>query len=183
MTLCRNCVVWMRAHSRILIVTNVLVVCSGVTQVAAGASVPCVPQGATAGWMLYIDRADGFCLLYPADYKRIRHSTRRKGTVDLRTSDSDIYIFLEHKAFDLQRLLEHAPTGADFPPQAEIAGPNTFYYYGTGGGGVSYPDQFFLDMKGKTLYITFDGPYDNGKSPSTGTRALEPKILSTLRVF
>jgi len=98
-------------------------------------------------------------------------------------SGANIFISFEDKAFDLQRFVERAPTGYDSPPEPMKAGPNTFYYYGPGGGGVSYADQYFFDLKGKTLYVFFDGPYVNDKTPSAETKALEPQLLSTLRVF
>ena len=40
----------------------------------------------------------------------------------------------------------------------------SFYYYGPGGGGVEYPDQYFLNLKRKTLLIIFDGPYIDGQN-------------------
>ncbi len=164
-------------------VFSLLVLPAGITQISSGASVPCIAQGETAGWKTFVDRAHGFCLLYPPTYKRVPNVTRKKGTVDLAGSGSDISIFFENKAFDLERLVDHAPTGIDFPPEPVSAGPNTLYRYGPGGGGVLYPDQFFFDLKGKTLYITFDGPYEGDKTPIPETKALEPKLLSTLRVF
>jgi hypothetical protein len=132
-----------------------------------------------------VDRAHGFCLLYPLLYKRVPSTAQKKGLVTISNSDSgaNIFIFFENKAFDLQGLVENTPTGYDSPPDPVSAGPNTFYYYGPGGGGVSYADQYFLDLRGKTLYITFDGPYVNDKTPSPGTKSLEPRLLSTLRVF
>jgi hypothetical protein len=33
-----------------------------------------------------------------------------------------------------------APTGIDDPPERKQIGPETFYYYGPGGGGVDYVD-------------------------------------------
>jgi hypothetical protein len=97
--------------------------------------------------------------------------------------EASIYITFEDKAFDLQSLVARAPTGYDSPPEPAPAGPNTFYYYGPGGGGVDYADQYFFDLKGKTLYISFSGPYVNDKTPSSETKALEPKLLASLRTF
>ena len=164
---------------------SLLIAFVGLRQVSTGASVPCLPKGATIGWRTYVDRPHGFCLLYPPVYKRVPSATQEKGLVTVSNSDSgaNIFIFFENKAFDLQRLVEHAPTGYDSPPEPVSAGPNTFYYYGPGGGGVSYADQYFLNLKGKTLYITFDGPYVNNKTPSLETKTLEPRLLSTLRAF
>jgi hypothetical protein len=135
----------------------VLVGWFGSGQALAGGRAPCVAQGATAGWKTYIDRKHGFCLLYPQIYKRVSSTTRREESVTLRRSDveASIYITFENKAFDLQSFVERAPTGYDTPPDPVPAGSNTFYYYGPGGGGVDYADQYFFDLKGKTLHISF----------------------------
>jgi hypothetical protein len=162
-----------------------LVGCFGSRQAAAASRIPCVAQGATAGWKTYIDRKHGFCLLYPPIYKRVSNTIRQEDIVTLSRSDleASIYIAFEDKAFNLQSFVERAPTGYDSPPDPVRAGPSTFYYYGPGGGGVSYADQYFFYLKGKTLYISFDGPYVNDKTPSPETKALEPKLLSSLRTF
>jgi hypothetical protein len=173
----------MRRFLSSLAVLAVVVVPFGMRQASAGGGSACVPKGGTAGWRTYTDRAHGFCLLYPPIYKRVPHAAHR-GIVTLSSTDSgaNIFISFEDKAFDLQRFVERAPTGYDAPPDPVKAGPNTFYYYGPGGGGVSYADQYFFDLKGKTLYVFFDGPYVNDKTPSAETKALEPELLSTLRV-
>ena len=173
----------MRECLNALVLSGILVACFGSRQASTATDAPCVAEGSTAGWKTYIDRAHGFCLLYPPAYKIVRNSNREKGTVDLRDSGSDIYIFFGNKTFDLPGLVDHAPTGIDFPPEPFSAGRNTFYRYGPGGGGVFYPDQYFFNLKGKTLCITFDGPYERDKTPIPSTKALEPKLLSTLRVF
>ena len=162
-----------------------LVGCFGSREALASGSSRCLAHGATVGWKTYIDRKHGFCLLYPPIYKRVSNTIHQEGLVTLSRSDSQasIYITFESKAFDLQSFVERAPTGYDSPPDPVPAGPNTFYYYGAGGGGVSYADQYFFDLKGKTLYISFDGPYVNDKTPSPETKALEPRLLSSLRTF
>jgi len=48
---------------------------------------------------------------------------------------------------------------------------------------VEYPDQYFFDLKGKTLLIIFDGPYINDKTPSLDTKDLEERLLQTFRTF
>ena len=142
----------------------------------------CAPV--TGGWSKYVDRAHRFCFLYPSIYRREHNKYDKEGTVTLRRAHSDgrIYVVFEDKAFDLQRFIEHAPTGYESPPEATQSGPNTFYYYGPGGGGVSYADRFFYNLRGKTLYITFDGPYpDDDKSPTRETKEFEEKILASFR--
>ena len=54
--------------------------------------------------------------------------------------------------------------------------------YGSGGGGAQYPDQVFFNLKGKTLYIVFDGPYD-GRSPTRETEQIESEMLASFRTF
>lgn len=51
------------------------------------------------------------------------------------------------------------------------------------GGGVSYPDGYYFNLKGKILLIDFDGPYENDKTPTPATKEMERKLLATFRVF
>jgi hypothetical protein len=67
-----------------------------------------------------------------------------------------------------------APTGIETPRERRQLGAETFYYYGPGGGGAEYPDQYFFDLKGKTLLIAFDGPYID-KTPSPETKNIKKK--------
>lgn len=85
--------------------------------------------------------------------------------------------------FSLDRIRENfAPTGLqDIPPKKVQAGQNTFYYYGAGGGGVFYPDSFYYNLNGKLLVISFDGVYENDKTPNTETKQLEMQILETFK--
>lgn len=76
-----------------------------------------------------------------------------------------------------------APTGIESPPEPFPVGKNTFYYYGPGGGGVSYPDGYFFDLRGKLLVIDFDGPYENEKTPTPETKQMERKILESFQEF
>jgi hypothetical protein len=76
-----------------------------------------------------------------------------------------------------------APTGFDSPPEPQRIGQNTFYYYGTGGGGVSYPDGYYFNLHGKILAIDFDGPYENDKTPTPETNQMEQKVLASFREF
>lgn len=63
-------------------------------------------------------------------------------------------------------------------------GAHTFYYYGTGGGGVNYPDDYLDDLNGSIQEISFDGPYPPGsKSPSEETEQMEKKILESFRLL
>ena len=152
--------------------------------------------GIPHGWKTYVDRVHGFAFAYPPIYKRIRRPDsgplERTGKaaaegrwVGLRhqRSDARIDFILEDQPFDLNSLVKDAPTGNDEPPGPVEEGDNTFYVYGAGGGGVEYPDQFFFNFKGKTLYIVFDGPYINDKTPSDETKKIEEKVLASFRTF
>jgi hypothetical protein len=88
--------------------------------------------------------------------------------------------------FDLHSFIRGAPTGIESPPEPLQVNGETFYYYGPGGGGVSYPDQYFFNLKGKTLYISFDGPYAHEKGekgPSYETKQMEIQMLASFRTF
>jgi hypothetical protein len=61
-------------------------------------------------------------------------------------------------------------------------GGSTFYYYGRGGGGVAYPDEYFYNLDGNILAIAFDGPYPaHDNSPTAKTKEMEKKILGSFR--
>lgn len=153
--------------------------------------------GTPPGWKTYVDRVHGFAFAYPPIYKRIRRPDSRENWeeqmkaaaegrwVGLRhqRSDARIDFILENKPFDLNSFVKDAPTGYDEPPSPVEEGDNTFYVYGAGGGGVEYPDQFFFNLKGKTLYIVFDGPYINDKTPADETKKIEEKVLASFRTF
>jgi hypothetical protein len=76
-----------------------------------------------------------------------------------------------------------APTGIDSPPEALQIGKNTFRYYGPGGGGVTYADVYYFDLRGKILAIGFDGPYENDKTPTSDTKQIERKVLESFQEF
>jgi hypothetical protein len=92
-------------------------------------------------------------------------------------------VFLEDQPFNLESFVPGAPTGIEDPPEPKQFGSETFYYYGPGGGGVEYPDQYFYNLKGKTLEIAFDGPYVRSKTPSQETKDNEEILLQTFRTF
>jgi hypothetical protein len=79
--------------------------------------------------------------------------------------------------------MKMAPTGYDSPPEPVRLGKHTFYYYGPGGGGVSYPDGYYYNLRGKILVIYFDGPYENDKTPTAATKTMEKKVVGTFREF
>jgi hypothetical protein len=154
------------------------------------------------GWKTYTDKLHRFRISYPPNYK-LTHIGKPKmvqprdgekyivrygpvGAVLLTRpthSDAAIVIYVSGKPFDLQRFVRQAPTGVEQPPLRIRVGDKTFYYYGPGGGGVCYPDQYFYNLRGKTLYMDFEGPCVNDKTPDAATKALEPVMLASLRVM
>ena len=47
-----------------------------------------------------------------------------------------------------------------------------------------YPDQYYFNLKGKTLRIGFDGPYEDGiKTPTAEAKETEQKVLESFREF
>jgi hypothetical protein len=74
-------------------------------------------------------------------------------------------------------------TGIESPPEPILIGNKTFYYYGPGGGGVAYLDQYFLNLHGKLISIAFDGPYENENTPTVEAKKLERKMLASFREF
>jgi hypothetical protein len=77
-----------------------------------------------------------------------------------------------------------APAGLDDTPPATVrVGRRVFSFYGHGGGGVDYSDQYLMEMNGKILSIQFGGPWKDSKSPIEETKKLETKILSTLQTY
>jgi hypothetical protein len=166
---------------------------------------PC-PVETASGWRTYVDRLHGFCFSYPRTYTRVANPWLKKYTnapdksvlerlrkaaqehrllrlQNKKDTTAGIIVSLEDEPFNLESFVAGAPTGIEDPPERKQIGPETFYYYGPGGGGVAYPDQYFFDLKGKTLLIIFDGPYINDKTPSPETKDLERRLLQTFRTF
>ena len=96
---------------------------------------------------------------------------------------ANIRVCVLHERFRPSTLMRMAPTGIDSPPEPVRIERNTFYYYGPGGGGVSYPDGYYFNLRGKILIIDFDGPYDNDKTPTPETKKMELKVLASFREF
>ena len=166
-----------------------LAACGSVlAQASAEERVPCGTQSPSDGWHTYVDRVHDFCFRYPSIYKRVPsvtgfHAKKQAITFQRLHSDAYIFVWFENKPFNLQRFAKTAATGWESPPSPVRVGKYTFYYYGRGGGGVAYPDAYFFNLRGKTLYVTFDGPYMNDNTPSAETKKLEREILATFRTF
>lgn len=186
----------------------VLLICKPVvSQTSRKHREPCPVKTSPSGWPTYVDRLHGFCFSYPPTYapvaepwlEKYTHAPNKSALGYLRKAAQEgrmlrlqnkqetsvsIGVFLYNdEPFNLNTLVRGAPTGIEDPPERRQFGIETFYYYGPGGGGAEYPDQYFFNLKGKTLLIDFDGPYINDKTPPQETKKMEELLLGTLRTF
>lgn len=161
------------------------------------ATIATCAAGQSAAIKRYVDYNLGFELSYPASYRvtelpcefarwfaemgcqKLLYLSRGTGQ-----SQGNIALILDRRHFSLARLeTGYAHTGWVEPRQIQI-GTHTFYFYGAGGGGVTYPDDYLYDLNGLILNIKFDGPYASGsKSPTEETQQVEKKILGSFRVL
>lgn len=141
----------------------------------------------TAHWKTYRNEEYGFEIKYPNVYAQSSECSKSLTEICLvnikhLNADASISIQFMDKNFNLKDIKQRfAPTGNENLPEQIIAGQNIFYFYGAGGGGVSYPDNYFYNLNGKILIISFNGPYVSDKTPSDETKKLEPQILSTFK--
>jgi hypothetical protein len=178
-----------------------LLVCGAAGTFAAGQN-PCREHSTQAAWKVFVDQKLGFCFEYPPQYQIAppRHApgvsgtdkekwlgrlATKPGSVELATADDEenaiIDIYLSDAPCSVDRLKRSAPTGyADIPPKRIRTAHGTFYFYGAGGGGVDYPDEYYTRLQGGTLTIAFIGPYAGDK---TATKHIEPKVLASFRRF
>jgi hypothetical protein len=134
---------------------------------------------------VYADANHHFCFRYPPSYKPVaKHegSCRQPKLRDEKTR-ANIYICVDRNKFELSSLAALAPTGIESPPEPVEIGSRTFYYYGPGGGGVQYPDRYYFNLRGNTLSIDFDGPYENDKTPTERAKEMERKVLASFYQF
>ena len=148
---------------------------------------PCVSSAdsETSRWRVYADPKHQFCFRYPQSYEAIASPQKvcNKPKLHAKRTGGDIYVCASGGKFDLSAMAGKGPTGIEDPPQPIQAGRNTFYYWGPGGGGVSYADQYYFDLHGKELSIVFDGPYENDKTPTAETKKMELQMLRSFREF
>lgn len=151
-----------------------------------------IVEDETVDWQTYRNEEFGFEVKYPNIYKigvspQLNEYQKSQGMiylVHLKHSDinASISVRFTNMNFNLQDIKQRfAPTGNESLPEQIKAGQNTFYFYGSGGGGVSYPDNYFYDLNGKILIIDFDGPYISDKTPSDEIKQLESQILSSFK--
>jgi hypothetical protein len=148
----------------------------------------------TAGWKIYTNKKMGFEFKYPNFYSDVtskgfpglglRQNLNYIAQFENHGDNSSFFILSDLSPFSLDNLKEFAPTGSELiPPVTKQIGNLTFYYYGPGGGGVRYPDQYFINLNNTILEFSFNGPYDNDKTPSESAKELELNILSTFKFF
>lgn len=145
----------------------------------------------------YVDYSLGFELSYPASYRTtelpcvVARSLAREGLQSLLyvskgagENQGNILLILDRRHFSLATLeTRYAHTGWEEPQQVQV-GAHTFYLYGAGGGGTTYPDDYIDNLNGLILEIRFDGPYVSGsKSPVEETQQVEKKVLRSFRVL
>jgi hypothetical protein len=164
---------------------------------------PCEAHTAHPDWLIYTNRELHFCLRYPPTYHEVSVPSSDEssifqlvGRLDLNElppgtygapvdNKASIYFVLNPKSFSVKQLQTCcAPTGLDdtSPTTIHIA-ERVFYFYGPGGGGVDYPDDYLMEINGKILSIQFGGPWKDSKSPIEETKRLETTILSTLQTY
>jgi hypothetical protein len=165
---------------------------------------PCEADTTHPDWRVYTNHEFRFCLRYPPTYREVPapppdefSSTRGSldslelkslplgtygGPVDNKAGIGFVYI---PKSFSVRQMETCcAPTGLDdTPPTTLSVNHHVFYFYGPGGGGVNYADQYLMEMNGKILSIQFGGPWKDSKSPIEEMKSLEAKILSTLQTY
>lgn len=165
---------------------------------------PCPTENTPAGWKTYVNEKYRFCFSYPPNYTPIAEPWLEKYTHDpecsreifeaaeagraLRLQDTQhpdacLCVTVGTDGWDLQAMTKYAPTGLESPPEPKIIAGQVFYYYGPGGGGVCYPDQFFYDLRGKPLSISFCGPCVDDKTPTAETKKIEDQVLATFQTY
>jgi hypothetical protein len=138
-------------------------------------------------WHKYVNRTYGFSLRYPDTYTPIPHPDAQGRCPDYDNykcllwlarrdnRDVEIGVSLDLQPFHL------TPNSGDVLPTRQLIGGHIFYGGTLGSMAVGFSDNYYLNLKGKTLVITF-GPGDSA-NPGEETKQLEPKMLNTLRTF
>ncbi|HTX42332.1 MAG TPA: hypothetical protein VMD25_10925 [Acidobacteriaceae bacterium] len=162
---------------------------------------PCALHPTRRGWHVFVDYRDGFCFEYPHKYRiapavfspgympdpKIRFIGRLTTKPSSNEPDNphvaEIDVYDEGYPFRLKDLIQFWPIDEDNAPPLVHAAHADFYYCGPGGGGVSYPDDYFFGARGRTFSISFDGPYKGDRTPDAETKRIEPEVLASFRTF
>ena len=160
--------------------------------VAQKAASLCAGESGISEWLEYSNDDLHLSFKYPPRYHVAKVTWRNQGEfkllVSLRNKNNGAIISLGTMSgtLDPQKLPPYAPTGVMKPPTLIKIGDRQFYYYGRGGGGVSYPDQYFWSDGINTYQAIFDGPYSAShdpnfppNSPTRCTKRLENALLNT----
>ncbi len=161
------------------------------------------PYAKRSHWHEYVNREYGFSFSYPDTYRPLRISPPSDGKQEARPHNRDLLLLrsfedpdaaisinIDVRPFSLRVIAqEYAPRGSEPStrqplPKGHRIGNHIFYYYGGFSGGPgNNPDNYLVEVNGKTLRIQFDGPYTYPDIPIEETKKLEPTILKTLRTF
>lgn len=167
-----------------MIVMAALLVSSALAQ--RSGTTPCATAvgSETSPWRVYIDRDRHFCFRYPGSYTPIAHPkpSCRGPKLEDKKSGANIGVCVLDEDFRADVLVGRMAPAFDSPPKPQRIGQNTFYHYGPGGGGVSYPESYYFNLRGKILAIDF-GPYEKDKTPTAETKQKEQEVLASLREF
>lgn len=166
---------------------------------------PCNRHPTKRGWHVFADHRDRFCFEYPPQYRSAppvfapgvsmglasrfigRLTTNPSPDEEASVEDpkaASIDVFAYGIPFRPENLARFAPTGdQENPPQRVHAAHGDFYYYGRGGGGVDYSDDFYFGHRGRTFSIKFVGPFTRSNIPDPETKKLEPEVLATFHSF
>jgi hypothetical protein len=147
--------------------------------------------GQTARMKAYRNYNLGFELLYPSTYyaaqlprwKGVSQGARSLLYVSTGAGQNagSIQITLYEQPFNLEWLQSmNGHNGVEHPDVIQIGG-HTFYFYWGGGTGVANPDDYYCNLNGHILHISFDGPYRDSSVPTKETRQMETKVLESFR--
>jgi hypothetical protein len=143
----------------------------------------------STSWTTYQNAIYQFEFQYPTIFVHQKTNNEEKiynnniRLADFKTADGkELTILLDKNNFSVDYLKKYAPTSSEnFNPELQTIDNNLIYYYGPGGGGVCYPDQYFINLSDQILIFNFTG-CDNDKTPSEKIKTIEKQILSTLKI-
>lgn len=120
----------------------------------------------------------------PGKTRLLGRLTTKPSRVDSTDPDvATIEVYDEGFPFRVADLIRFSPIGDDNAPPLIHTAHADFYYCGPGGGGVTYPDNFYFGIRGRTFSIIFYGPYKDDKTPDAETKRIEPEVLASFRAF